>query len=162
MRQSGIVASAGIVALNKMVHRLADDHAHARLLAEGKYSIQCFREKKSFNVTLSIVPAIDSCKSKACSVDLKQVQTNIVMVHMNPEYLTCHQFCDRMRQVTDREAEVMGEEDLCIVRVSPFLGKVRMVTHNDVSREDIRLVVRKIKYVIEEFEKKPSQVINGH
>ena len=36
MRQSGVVASAGIVALNKMVNRLADDHTHARLLAEGK------------------------------------------------------------------------------------------------------------------------------
>lgn len=35
MRQAGILAAAGIVALNEMVERLADDHAHARQLAEG-------------------------------------------------------------------------------------------------------------------------------
>lgn len=35
MRQAGIIAAAGIVALNDMVDRLCDDHAHARLLAGG-------------------------------------------------------------------------------------------------------------------------------
>ncbi len=35
MRQAGIFAAAGIVALETMVERLAEDHANARLLAEG-------------------------------------------------------------------------------------------------------------------------------
>ena len=35
MRQAGVLAAAGIVALNEMVDRLADDHANARKLAEG-------------------------------------------------------------------------------------------------------------------------------
>jgi threonine aldolase len=35
LRQAGIVAAAGIVALTKMVDRLADDHENARLLADG-------------------------------------------------------------------------------------------------------------------------------
>jgi threonine aldolase len=35
MRQAGIVAAAGIVALNEMVDRLAEDHTHARRLAAG-------------------------------------------------------------------------------------------------------------------------------
>ncbi len=35
MRQAGIIAAAGIVALETMVERLAEDHANARLLAEG-------------------------------------------------------------------------------------------------------------------------------
>jgi threonine aldolase len=35
MRQAGVIAAAGVVALNEMVERLCDDHAHARLLAEG-------------------------------------------------------------------------------------------------------------------------------
>ena len=34
MRQAGIIAAAGIVALETMVQRLAEDHARARLLAE--------------------------------------------------------------------------------------------------------------------------------
>lgn len=35
MRQAGLLAAAGIVALEKMIDRLADDHANARRLAEG-------------------------------------------------------------------------------------------------------------------------------
>ena len=35
MRQAGILAAAGIVALEKMTRRLGEDHARARNLAEG-------------------------------------------------------------------------------------------------------------------------------
>ncbi len=35
MRQAGVIAAAGIVALETMVERLADDHAHARALADA-------------------------------------------------------------------------------------------------------------------------------
>lgn len=35
MRQAGVIAAAGIVAMTEMVERLADDHANARRLAEG-------------------------------------------------------------------------------------------------------------------------------
>jgi threonine aldolase len=35
MRQAGILAAAGLVALATMVERLADDHARARRLAEA-------------------------------------------------------------------------------------------------------------------------------
>jgi threonine aldolase len=40
MRQVGIVAAAGIISLEKMVNRLADDHAHARKLAEGLRTVK--------------------------------------------------------------------------------------------------------------------------
>jgi threonine aldolase len=35
MRQAGVIAAAGLVALRTMVERLADDHARARRLAEA-------------------------------------------------------------------------------------------------------------------------------
>jgi threonine aldolase len=35
MRQAGVIAAPGIVALNKMVERLRDDHDNAKLLAKG-------------------------------------------------------------------------------------------------------------------------------
>ena len=54
MRQAGVLAAAGIVALEEMVDRLAEDHANARLLAEG----------------LAQLPGL--------AVDLNRVQTNIV------------------------------------------------------------------------------------
>jgi threonine aldolase len=54
LRQSGVVAAAGIVALETMVSRLPEDHKTARVLAEG----------------LAEIPGID--------IDLESVQTNIV------------------------------------------------------------------------------------
>jgi len=54
MRQAGVIAAAGIVALQKMVSRLAEDHANARRLAEGLVRIPGF------------------------AVHLEKVQTNIV------------------------------------------------------------------------------------
>lgn len=56
MRQAGIIAAAGIVALETMVDRLAEDHARARALAEG----------------LSTIPGL--------VVDLERVETNMVNV----------------------------------------------------------------------------------
>jgi threonine aldolase len=55
MRQAGVIAAAGVVALETMVDRLADDHEHARVLAEG----------------LSRVPGV--------RIDPETVQTNIVV-----------------------------------------------------------------------------------
>lgn len=35
MRQTGVITAAGIVALDTMIDRLAEDHKHARMIAEG-------------------------------------------------------------------------------------------------------------------------------
>jgi threonine aldolase len=56
MRQAGVIAAAGIVALESMIDRLADDHRHARLLAEG----------------LLEIPGL--------AVDLETVESNMVLV----------------------------------------------------------------------------------
>ncbi len=40
MRQAGIIAAAGLVALEEMVDRLAEDHANAKALAEGLSKIK--------------------------------------------------------------------------------------------------------------------------
>jgi threonine aldolase len=50
MRQVGVIAAAGIVALETMIDRLAEDHANARKLAEG------LRQIKSITITQEKVP----------------------------------------------------------------------------------------------------------
>ena len=42
MRQAGVLAAAGIVALEKMVSRLSEDHVRARNLADGLRKNECF------------------------------------------------------------------------------------------------------------------------
>jgi threonine aldolase len=56
MRQVGVLAAAGLIALDKMVDRLAEDHANARTLAEGLSELSGLR------------------------CDLSRVQTNLVFV----------------------------------------------------------------------------------
>jgi threonine aldolase len=64
MRQAGILAAAGIVALDEMVDRLAKDHENARFLAEG----------------IARVPGL--------SVDLEGVQTDIVIFEVDPQRMS--------------------------------------------------------------------------
>jgi threonine aldolase len=72
MRQVGILAAAGIVALNDMVIRLADDHANARRLAEG----------------LALITGID--------IDPGQVLTNIVYFDIDRPGFTASDLADRL------------------------------------------------------------------
>jgi threonine aldolase len=64
MRQAGVIAAAGIVALEQMVDRLADDHAHARVLALG----------------LADVDGIE--------IDPAAVETNVVRFRTAPGFLS--------------------------------------------------------------------------
>lgn len=61
MRQAGVLAAAGLVALDTMVERLADDHAHARRLAAGLANIS------------------------GITVDPDSIQTNIVIFEVDRE-----------------------------------------------------------------------------
>jgi threonine aldolase len=72
MRQAGVLAAAGLCALDEMVDRLADDHRNARRLAEG----------------LQGLPAI--------TIDLALVETNMVFGDCRPP-LTAATFIDRCR-----------------------------------------------------------------
>jgi threonine aldolase len=73
MRQAGIVAAAGVYALEHNVERLADDHARARRLAEGLYEAG--------------VP-----------VDLEQVETNFVQIELKPLGLEPAEALERLWQ----------------------------------------------------------------
>ena len=55
MRQAGVLAAAGLIALEQMTSRLSEDHANARLLAEG----------------LAQIPGI--------AIDTAKITTNIVI-----------------------------------------------------------------------------------
>jgi threonine aldolase len=55
MRQVGILAAAGLYALDRHVDRLADDHAHARLLAEA-----CGLDPDTVDTNIVVVPRDDA------------------------------------------------------------------------------------------------------
>ncbi len=74
MRQAGVLAAAGIVALNEMVDRLADDHANARKLAEG----------------LANMEGVD--------IDPNSIKTNIVYFEITRENLTAFELESRLHE----------------------------------------------------------------
>ena len=73
MRQAGVLAAAGIVALEEMVDRLAEDHAHARLLAEG----------------MAEIPGLE--------IDPETVRTDIVIFELTSQKLTPAELSARLR-----------------------------------------------------------------
>ena len=72
MRQSGIIAAAGIVALEKMIDGLAEDHANAKKLAAG-------------------IAQIDGLK-----IDVNRAKTNIIYFAMDTDRLTDDQLVQRL------------------------------------------------------------------
>jgi threonine aldolase len=62
MRQAGVIAAAGIVALETMIDRLAEDHANARRLADGLANIQGIKlgqDKVMSNIVMfDLLPSI--------------------------------------------------------------------------------------------------------
>ncbi len=100
MRQAGIMAAAGIVALDKMIDRLEEDHANARLLAEG-------------------------LRDMGFKIDMESVQTNMVFVSGAPGETTMEGWVAELRN--------RGY----LMNTPSKTGRMRMVTHYGVLREDI-------------------------
>src|SRR5207245_7304489 len=78
MRQVGVLAAAGLIALDHMVDRLADDHANARTLAEGLAElpgVKCERGRVQTNLVyfdLDTMPAgafVDECAKRGLLSD---------------------------------------------------------------------------------------------
>jgi threonine aldolase len=95
MRQAGVLAAAGLIALEEMPKRLPEDHANARLLAEG----------------LAAIPGI--------SIDPARVQTNIVIFDIGETAFTPEQFSDELNLrgviangVSDHEMRMVTHYDV--------------------------------------------------
>ncbi len=72
MRQTGILAACGIISLDEMIDRLAEDHDNARYLANGLEGIDGF------------------------SIKRKTVQTNIICFKFELPKLGCKEFVDEI------------------------------------------------------------------
>ncbi|MEO0136586.1 MAG: low-specificity L-threonine aldolase [candidate division WOR-3 bacterium] len=74
MRQAGIIAAAGIVALEDMIDRLKEDHQNARLLAEG----------------ISQIPGL--------KIDLEKVKTNIIYFDLITDRISSEELLQKMAE----------------------------------------------------------------
>ena len=115
MRQAGVLAAAGLVALDTMIERLADDHANARRLAQGLAAIE------------------------GLNVDPDSIQTNIVIFEIDPSVGSAPEVLQALseagvkvtpsrsqtlRMVTHRQVDGADVEE-ALSRVAEVVGKLR-------------------------------------
>jgi threonine aldolase len=110
MRQVGILAAAGIIAIEESPKILHIDHENAKLLAEAVGNL------------------------KGVKIDLKTVVTNIVIFDVSDCKLTSSEICSKLK-------------DVGILAIN-FGNSIRMVTHYDVSRQDIEITIEKLSKII--------------
>ena len=105
MRQAGVLAAAGLLALTDQVERLHQDHDNAYQLARG----------------LSAIEGLD--------VDMDAVQTNMVFVGIS-------------RDLQPLLIEYMRQNGILMLGMEK---SIRMVTHGDLSGDDVAAVVDTVK-----------------
>ena len=110
MRQIGILAAAGLIALEESPNLLHIDHENARILAEGVANI------------------------KGISIDAEKVVTNIVIFDVTATGKTSAEICAKLK-----------ENNILAI---PFGKAIRMVTHCDVSREDIEKMLNILEDIL--------------
>ncbi len=103
MRQVGVLAAPGLIALEVMSRRLDQDHRNARLLAEGLRSF----------IQIEF---------------LHEVETNILLFRLRDTSLSIESLSERLRE---RGIKALPWEH----------GQMRMVTHKDISREDVSATI---------------------
>lgn len=109
MRQVGIIAAAGLYAIEHHVDRLKEDHKNAKRLAQGLNDL------------------------KGISIDPEQVETNIVLFDIDNPQMTAFTLSEEMKKY-----------GVLIHAIGN--NKVRLVTHLDVTSEEI-------EFALEAFEK---------
>jgi threonine aldolase len=114
MRQVGVLAAAGLIALEKMPARLHEDHQNARLMAD----------------LLNEIPWLD--------VEPEKVRTNILMVGVFRTGLD-----------SERITAALKEKGVLVSLLDS--ARIRLVTHNDVNRDQIRQAADIIKRALGEI-----------
>ncbi len=128
MRQVGVLAAAGLVALQDgeagMIDRLAEDHANARRLAEGLAGLDGIRSPGGI-----AQPGADEMLDPARTV------TNFVL----------------FRVARDRGAFLAALEARGVLMVPYADGQVRAVTHHGIDASDITRVLASVADVLREL-----------
>ena len=113
MRQAGVLAAAGLIALEKMPGRLAEDHANAKFLAAGLARTPGIRLDAGkvmtnilvFNVAGTGMSSFDICKKLASEgvlasgIDAEQIR---MVTHMDVDRAACARALEVLQRVCGR------------------------------------------------------------
>ncbi|XP_070580663.1 L-allo-threonine aldolase-like [Ptychodera flava] len=129
MRQAGVLAAAGLLALDSGVKRLHVDHENAKVLAQGIRDLKC--------------PLV--------STSVEDTDSNMVMLDLHG--VSAVTLADMMGKVTEEEQLVLGRGLKVKMLASAGATRIRMVTHKHITSEHVRLTIKKFKLVFKHLEK---------
>ncbi|KAK5641563.1 hypothetical protein RI129_010110 [Pyrocoelia pectoralis] len=124
VRQVGILAAAGLLALDEMIDRLQVDHDH----------------------TYQIAKAINDLQSSVIRVDLSSVQTNILLVEVDSKIIKGRDFLQKLNEVSESDTT-----QVCVRGGAINDGEVRFVLQWEVTDEDVNCAIEKIKMVVSQI-----------
>ena len=134
MRQVGILAAAGLVALRDgdagMIDRLAEDHANARFLAEALADLP------------GVLSPGEAAQPDGDRLDPERVRTNFVLFRV-----------ERNREDFLAALERRG---VLLLSFMPHNGQIRAVTHYGIERSDVEATVRAVREVLDELPPAPA------
>ena len=122
MRQVGVLAAAGIVALDTVVPRLEMDHRNARLFAE----------------------LVSKASDYGVTVDMGQVQSNMVLLRFKDARLTPGQVIERLRYSSNPATVPVVLVD------APNDKTIRIVTHQQITEEHVKAAAARVIDVLQE------------
>ena len=129
MRQVGILAAAGLVALRDgdagMIDRLAEDHANARFLAEALADIP------------GVVSPGETAQPEGDRLDPARVRTNFVLF--------------RVERNREDFLAALKQRGVLMLSFMPHNGQIRAVTHYGIERSDIEATIRAVREALDEL-----------
>uniref|UniRef100_A0A8C5QZI2 Aromatic amino acid beta-eliminating lyase/threonine aldolase domain-containing protein n=1 Tax=Leptobrachium leishanense TaxID=445787 RepID=A0A8C5QZI2_9ANUR len=126
MRQAGVLAAAGLVALNRAKENLLLDHRNAMVFSKG----------------------VQELGSPLCTTDPDTVESNMVLLRLNSK-LGAQELCEQLSTVTPAELET-GQ--VASLRALPFSSTiVRLVWHRDISESDTLQALAKLRLVLQRY-----------
>ncbi|XP_063312424.1 uncharacterized protein LOC134611975 [Pelobates fuscus] len=131
MRQAGVLAAAGLVALNRAQKTVSLDHHNAKVFSRG----------------------VQELGLELCTTNPATVESNIVLLTVS-ETLGAQELCDELNKVTPKEVE-SGKG--VVVLAQPFSSTcVRMVWHRDITEGDTERALEKLRSVVQQYRKGES------
>ena len=128
MRQVGVIAAPGLIALEKMSLRLQEDHDNAQVLAKG----------------------IAAMSDLGLKVNFESVETNIVFFELSRDDMTAFEFAKKLEESQKEEGDGgKGEIMNASVKTVVLTPKLRMVLHHQVSREGVETALAKMRAILE-------------
>lgn len=121
MRQAGVLAAAGLVALESAEERIRIDHQRTKKFAQEIYNL----------------------KSKLITCDPDLIDSNMILLQFPSPNFKNEDFVKRMAEV-----KIEDKEQVVVKACEWYRNRVRCVLHSDLTQEDLDSALMKIRAVV--------------